>query len=309
MKNLFIQLLECCGVIKLIGYKRMSLNDPKPERLVREKGVCGEHNSFFVRPFASSEKPDLCLMFALDASTQDTEEDRYHHTCLNIGSATYGLRKGIELHGSKRNAETGKFQPLAKIEFDSIFPQLPAEWVDEYLGDRMVHGKLLDEFKKYEAKLKDLGIIKKQPYTHSENTEETCRVDSFHEIVSIRVPKSDRMNWKNQSNYTIIRRYLTLKKQISKIVFKWKALSGLGEFNIKEGQVIRLLDLGLYEVGRVPNEFLEVGTKKFSTYVSPETFNEYIEKGRINPNPIVEGQKVSGQLVARDTDKGELVAV
>lgn len=306
ISDLFTQLLECCGVVKLINYKRMSLNDPKPERLVREKGVCGEHNSFFVRPFPHSEKPSLLLMFALDASTHDTQADKYHHTCLNIGDATTGLRKGIEVHGSKRDDETGKFGPMSKIEFDCIFPQLEEEWVDEYLADRMIHGQLLDEFNKYKAKLKEKGIIKKRPYTPSEeDAEETCRIDSFHETVSIKVPKSVRISWKTQSNYNICRRYLTLKKEINKIVFKWKALSGLGHHKIKNDQVMRVIDLGLYETGRVPSESLVIKPKKYSVYVSPETFNEYVEKGRIEPNQVSDGEKVSGVLVERETDTGE----
>lgn len=297
MRSLFIQILECCGVIKLVNYRRMSLSDPKPERIVKEKGLRGEHNSFFVTPKAHSEKPSLLLMFALDASVSDTQADRYHHTNLNIGNATTGLRNGIEIHGSKKNEETGKFEPLAKLEFDYMFPQLSDDFVKEYLTDRMTYGKAKDELDKFIKKMKDLGLIPKRPYNRNPEAEETFRIDSEHETISIITPKSERLSWKGVTNKAIKKRYRELVLETTKIVIKWRALSGLGHRKVKDEQVLRVIDLGLYESARIPANLLEIKKKNFPVYVNKETFEEYVAKGRIEIKAADNGEKVSGVLL------------
>jgi hypothetical protein len=60
---------------------------------------------------------------------------------------------------------------------------------------------------------------------------------------------------------------------------------------------LRVIDLGLYETGRIAGNLLEIKKKNFPVYVNKETFEEYAAKGRIE---VIEGEKVSGVLVSQE---------
>lgn len=253
--------------------------------------VCTQFPTFGV----NKEFDSAYIRCPFDSGTEDTDKDRYHHTTVDVGSIVSStVHKGVEIFLSVRD-DKGRFQPTAKVEFDTLCPVLPDVSVEAYRSDRENFGLLSDELYKATSQAKKRGLIAKEGRGGSSGRV-TYRIDENRKTWTLAgLPSNPRFAWAKmypqteEGNATLLDRISFLETTCNDLADKWRVFVLPDTDN---AQVFRILDAGLVEAGKATYE----GSRKNDpSYVSPDRFHALVKAGKVEIESAT-SEKVVGKV-------------
>ena len=291
-RSLIEAVLSASGFLAISGYRSKHVSPDNAEREVNRVG--GVVKSCFPMIGVNESFDGVYLRFPFDGGTYDVAKDRNHHTTCDVASVLTGqLHNGLGLVMVTRN-EKGQFEKFG-IEVDTLCPQLPEEFLPNYLHDRGAFELASDELGKAVKQAKDRGLIA----TRAQGTPSGkvfYRVEETRKTWDLAgLPSNGRFAWKSMDNESLLSRISVLETQTKNLADGWRAVASLQ--GIKEdSQVFRILDAGLVEKGKYP---AIKGEKIDASYIEAEQFAEMVTNGEIEIT--TKGEKVSGRKVVATT--------
>lgn len=285
-KSLVEAVLSAVGFMAIEGYAKRHISPENAEREVNRKN--GNAKSCFPSVGVNESFDGIYLRFPFDSSTWNVSSDHRHHTTCDVGSILKGcLHKGYSLVMVGRN-DKGQFEKVG-IEFDTLCPQIPENFLPTYMEDRHQFELANDELDKAIKQAKSMGLIEKRDWSPS--GEIKYKISHIRPAWNLAgLPSNGRFVWKSLTDEALLSRISVLEAMTSNLAEGWRSTMGLK--GIKDSQVFRILDAGLVETGKAG---AVVSEKDDASYVTPEQFEEMLKAGKIEVTSVLD--KPVGKMV------------